>query len=98
MGRLANFVSMHINTMPEYKGVLEFEYLGEAKNVPYSMDNLGGTPHIYIQDKRGHHYTFFYRKPTKTWELSGNYTLKWPQDFIDVLFACFDLARQKHGL
>ena len=81
--------------MIECKGVLDFEYLGRAIKIPYNMNNLGGSPHIYIQDKNGHHYTFFYQSG---WHLSGNSKLKWPQDFIDVLFACFDLARQKHGL
>ena len=82
--------------MERYTGTLEFEYLGEVKKVDYAMTNLGGTPHIYILDKRRQHYAFFYQEGE--WHLSGNYKLKWPQDFIDVLFACFELARQKHGL
>lgn len=82
--------------MIRYTGTLEFEYLGEVKKIDYSMTNLCGNPHIYIIDKRSYQHTFFYQ--CGRWELSGNYTLKWPQDFIDVLFACFDLARQKHGL
>ena len=97
MGGLANFVSMHINTMTEYKGVLEFEYLGRTLKIPYTMNNLGGDPHVYIRDKNGRHHSFAYLYG-KTWYYGCNRGPNWPKDFIDVLFACFELARQKHGL
>ncbi len=84
--------------MEDYSGVLEFEYFGERKRVPYTMDNLGGNTHVYFQDKHGVHHIFFYRKSTGQWILSGNYVLNWPKDLMDVLFECFDLARKKHGL
>lgn len=90
---IANFVSVE-----NYKGVLDFEYFGDCKQVAYTMDNLGGNAHIYFEDKHGRHYTFFYSKYAKRWELSGNYTLKWPPEFMDVLFAAMDLARERHGL
>lgn len=90
---LANFVSME-----SYNGFLAFEYFGEHKRVAYTMNNLGGSAHIYIQDKHGVHHTFFYRKSEKQWELGGNYKLKWPQDFINVMFAAMDLERERHGL
>lgn len=84
--------------MERYKGTLKITYLNEAKSIDYDMDNLGGSAHIYIRDKRGRYHTFFYRKHTKTWELSGNYPLKWPRSFMDVLFAAFDIERERWGL
>lgn len=84
--------------MTDYKGVIDFDYFGRRITFEYKMNNLGGSPHIYFRDKHGKYHTFFYRKFNQSWELSGNYHLKWPADFITVLFAAFDIEREKHGL
>lgn len=81
-----------------YKDTLEFVYLNRVIKIPYTMDWLGGSAHVYITDNRGVHHTFFYRSSTKSWHLSGNYKLKWPDDFMSVLFAAFDIERERWGL
>ena len=81
--------------METYKGTIDFDYFGKRITIDYRLNNLYGTPHIYIQDKKGWYHTFFYQRG---WQISGNYTLKWPKDFMVALFAAFDIERERWGL
>ncbi|HWK58126.1 MAG TPA: hypothetical protein VNQ80_12340 [Parapedobacter sp.] len=81
--------------MERHTGTMDFDYFGRRITIDYAMTNLGGSPHIYIRDKNGSYHTFFHQG---SWQLSGNYTLKWPADFMAVLFAAFDIERERWGL
>lgn len=84
--------------MDSYNGVLEFTFYGRTIRIPYSMNNLGGSPHIYFADKYGGHHGFFRRPSTGEWIYYLTVAPKWRPDFMEVLFQMFDQARVRHGL
>lgn len=84
--------------MDWFTGVLEFEYKGEIKRIPYSMTFLAGYPNISIEDKQGRNYPFFYRVSEKKWFSGLNGKCRWPSDFKRQLIEAFEKARIKHGL
>lgn len=84
--------------MIDYKGTIELVYLNRVIRFPYKMTNLGGSPHIYFDDKHGHQHQFFYRSSTKEWRYCYNRGPFWRKDFMEVLFVAMDLEREKHGL
>lgn len=83
--------------METFKGVLEFTFYERSISIPYTMNNLGGSPHIYFSDKYGGHHGF-YRRPTGEWQYYLTVTPKWRPDFMEALFQMFDQARERHGL
>lgn len=83
--------------MENFKGVLEFTFYDRSIRIPYSMNNLGGSPHIYFADRHGRQHGFF-RRPSGEWRYYLNVTPKWRPDFLKVLFQMFDKARMEHGL
>jgi len=84
--------------MHDYKGTIKLEYYNRRIEIPYSMTNLGGNPHIYFRDRYGRHHSFFYRENTKEWVYNFNKGPFWRQDFLDVLYVAMDLERELHGL
>lgn len=84
--------------MINYKGTMEFEYMGRTIRIPYSMNNLGGSAHIYFDDKYGHHHSFFYRSTTGEWLYGCNRGPHWRPDFLRCLYRMMDMARERHGL
>lgn len=84
--------------MIEYDGIIEFVYYNRIIRFRYKMTNLGGSPHIYFDDKNGHQQIFHYRSTTNEWLYGLNRGPGWRKDFMDVLFAAMDLEREKHGL
>lgn len=84
--------------MENYKGVLEFEYYGQLKKIPYSIYRYAGDIHISITDKRGYSHGFYTSDRSGGWRPNINCWPKWPKDFMVALFKMFDLARERHGL
>lgn len=84
--------------MEEYKGTLEFTFYDRLIRIPYEMTNLGGSPHIYIDDKNGRTHSFFYRRTSGEWLYGYNTGPHWRADFLEALYQMFDQARERHGL
>lgn len=84
--------------MEEYKGTLEFTYYGRLMRIPYSINNLCGSPHINFEDKYGHSHGFNLRRQTGEWLYQCTVGPHWQADFLEVLYQMFDLAVERHGL
>lgn len=80
--------------MNSHKGVLDFEYMGERKTIPYSYFEYGGNAHVCLTDKRGICHTYFYRENTREWVVQGK-ERKWPADFVYSLHRMLDTVLEK---
>lgn len=84
--------------MQKYMGVIEVSYNYRDIRIPYTMDNLGGSVHIYYQDKYGHHHGFFYRDSEDIWLATVNKSPVWPTEFSQRFFRECKKEAKKHGL
>lgn len=85
-------------TLQNYRGTIKLIYYNRTIEFPYSMTNLGGSPHIYFNDKDGRHHSFHYNDKSKRWVYGYNRGPFWRKDFMDVLYVAMDLERERHGL
>lgn len=84
--------------MLRYSGKITLSYDFRIIEIPYTMTNLGGSPHIYYDDKRGYQHSFSYNQSADIWMSGVIRSPKWPTDFSQQFFkACTEEAR-KHGL
>lgn len=79
--------------MFDIKGKLEFIYNNIPKKVEYSFCNLAGTPMFSFTDKHGKHHQFI-KVYGNTWKSGCNKEPDWPDDFLMVLYAAFELEFQ----
>lgn len=82
--------------IPEFKGTLRLDHFGRAISIDYTMNVMGGYPNIYITDKHGHQHSFHYRRGE--WLYGCTRGPGWQPDFLMVLYAAFDIERERHGL
>ncbi|NGM63527.1 hypothetical protein G5B30_16580 [Sphingobacterium sp. SGG-5] len=82
--------------IPEFNGVLEIDYFGDVKHIPYRMHYLGGTPHIVITDKYGKSSEFIRYYGGKWKRRYGGEMPKWRPDFMELLSRAFELENDKN--
>lgn len=75
------------------KGEIQFIYNNTPKQVEYVFNNHAGVPMFSFTDKRGHHHQFIKVFGT-TWKSYCNKEPNWPEDFLMVLYAAFELEFQ----
>lgn len=84
--------------MTEFVGDLKINQGNREITIPYKIINLWGKVHIYIKDKVGELYSFYYTTEENIWKCDIKQSPKWPTDFSQKFFnACTKEAR-KHGL
>lgn len=84
--------------MTEFVGDLKIENGNRVIVVPYKIVNLWGKLHLYIADKSGTLYSFYYTPEEQIWKCDIRECPKWPTDFSQKFFnACTKEAR-KHRL
>lgn len=77
------------------EGVIQFVYLNKLKTIEFSLNLLGygGLPMLMLKDKNNHHHTFI-RSNDGAWRSLIN-GLKWPEDFLSILYELFEEKYQE---
>jgi hypothetical protein len=84
--------------MIEYLGELKIKQENREIIIPYKILNLWGKIHIYITDKDGLKYSFYYNTHDQIWICDIRKCPKWPTDFSQRFFRECDKARLRHGV
>lgn len=77
------------------KGKLEFDYRGKQKIIEYTLNikGYGGLPMLTLKNDKNQHFPFV-RDITIGWRPLIN-NLKWPSDFMDIIYPMFEEKYQE---